>query len=166
MAITAATSGEALIALVNTDNTTTYTAADLDLAAPTVVASPVAGRNTSVVVTGKPAAGKSGTVTVDYHRLVAGTEVITSATQSYSGAATVEGAKAAFLAFLRASFPVADSEVSVVAGGSANEFLATVDFATNYVAVGTVSVTLTAQEDISESITTTSLSGFSESDVE
>lgn len=175
MAITATTSKQAFIDLLNKDNSTSLTTSDITVADAAEL-TPVEGtRNAKAVVTAAEGSEYAGDVTLKFRRLTA-TEVFGQPSIIYTvvGAdTTIEQAQAAFEAHLKADFnlPFEDGSYSVVASPLTGDpdgaaYSLAVTFDKHYITFGalTVKVKLSNQQ-LSEVITVTDLAGFEPDDL-
>lgn len=180
MAITAATSKQALVDLINKDNSTAFTLAQLVLTAPAVIAEPVAGRNATVKITGADASALPGEVVVTYTR-----PSITSllAVSNWRAPAGTEATEAGIIAAVKASLveemvtsiPLEDGSYAVTAslkaegdeGYDANyPWAVSVDFSAHYVVGDVLAITVgIAPASLSDQVKTTELSGFTNADI-
>lgn len=182
MAITATSSKQALVDLINKDNNTTFKLSDLVLAAPATANGKGAtdALNTTVAVTGADADKLPGSVTVTYTRPSVKVLLALSSWRAPAGtSATVEGITAAVKSGLIEdgikSVPLEDGSyeitVSQMAEGDADynadyPWKVTVDFSKHYVLGDTLPLTVgIAAATLDDQVKTTELSGFSNDDV-
>jgi len=178
MAITAQTGKQALLDLVNKDNSTAFTLAQVALAAPAVVAEPVAGRNSTVKITGVDAVALPGEVDVTYTRQPGSAVFAGVPNHEFSkDAAVAADVTAEIVANVLPglSVPLEDGsyDITAVALDSSDpssedgkyNWTVTIDLAKNYILVGTVTILVNSNKVSLSDIQTTELSGFTAEDV-
>lgn len=182
MAITASSSKQALVDLINKDNTLALKLADLNLAAPVLVDGKdgSATLNTTVKVTGANSTTLPGEVTVTYTRpsvkqlLAVSNWKVPSSTDA-SSAAIAAAVKTGLVEDTIKSVPLEDGSFTVTAllmaeseeGYTADyPWKVTVDFSGHYILseVATLYIAVAA-ESLNDQVKTTELSGFSNDDV-
>lgn len=179
MSITAQTAKQAVIDLVNKDNTTAFTAAQLTLAAPTPINGAAEGeRNTTVAITGTDATELPGNITVTYTRQPAsqvfadGLAHEFSKTDAVAADVTAE-VVSALLTGRPVPFDVGSYTIDAVALDPADplsqdgkyNWTVAIDLSAHYVLFGSVTVLVNSKKAELSDIKTTELSGFTASDV-
>lgn len=182
MAITAATSKQALVDLINKDNATTFKLTDLVLAAPATANGKGAtdALNTTVAVTGADANKLPGAVTVTYTRP---SIKVLLALSSWRAPSDTPATEAGVIAAVKAglvedgvtSVPLEDGSYTItavlMAEGDADynadyPWKVSVDFSKHYVLGDTLPLIVgIAAATLDDQVKTTELSGFSNDDV-
>lgn len=178
MAITAQTSKQALLDLVNTDNTTTFTLAQVALAAP-VAAGGTGGRNSTVKITGVDAVALPGEVTVSYTRQ-AGSTVFAAVRWEHEfskdaavAADVVTEIETNVLPGLPVPFEAGSYAITATALASSEpesedgkyNWTVSIDLSNHYVLNGTVTILVNSNKVSLSDITVTDLNGFTSQDV-
>lgn len=177
MAITAQTGKQALLDLVNTDNTTAFTLAQVALAAP-VAAAGTGGRNSTVKITGVDAVALPGEVTVSYTRQAGSTVFAGVPNHEFSKAEANEAdvvteIETNVLPGLPVPFEEGSYSITATAldaGDPSSEsgkynWTVVIDFAAHYVLNGEVTILVNSNKTSLSDITVTDLSGFTSQDV-
>lgn len=177
MAITAQTSKQALLDLVNSDNTTAFTLAQVALAAP-VAAAGTGGRNSTVKITGVDAVALPGEVTVSYTRQAGSTVFAGVPTHEFSkdGAINTDvitEIQTNVLPGLPVPFEVGSYEIIATpldAGDPSSEsgkynWTVSINLDGHYVLNGLVTILVNSNKTSLSDITVTDLSGFTSQDV-
>lgn len=182
MAITASSSKQALVDLINKDNSLSLQLSDLVLAAPATVDGKAATDtlNTTVLVTGADQDKLPGSVTVTYTRpsvkvLLALSSWRTEAGVEATADAVIAAVKSGLIEDGIKSVPLEDGSYTITAelmdSGDADynadyPWKVLVDFSKHYVLGDTLPLTVgIPKATLDQQVTTTELSGFSNDDV-